>query len=175
MDEMPIKQLGNCHKHIKSGLYARCPIGDLPAEFKDVKRIATMFRKSLEYAVVQKHGELSLYHSVVIRSAFKKLRAAEVAERFKAKSGGPPDGLSVEQWVQLDKHIISCEQGIVADFRELGLNLKDYSWLEDYSDLFQATNASKIDSKAIKPATNDSGTNSLTPTQGSRNEPTATG
>src|SRR5262245_22608796 len=116
----------------------RLPLGRLGRPWLWVRRQTERFRRALESAVQERHGEVSLYHAKVIRTCVMAVRFSMVINRVLADVGQPgkPEGISHELWLAYVDRQLRLEQIADKAMRDLGLDrtktIRDaYSeWLE---------------------------------------------
>lgn len=61
-------QSGNTNAQ-RHGCHGYLTLGRLPKGASYIRRLAGQFRKAIEAAVVDRHGELTLYHAALVQSA----------------------------------------------------------------------------------------------------------
>lgn len=68
--------------NMKHGRYSYLAMGRAPQGCEYIGRLVGQFRKALEAAVTEKHGEVALYHAALIQSACRHEGRAQLLTRW---------------------------------------------------------------------------------------------
>jgi len=96
--------LGNVNA-LKHGLRAKrlLPLGDLGKGFKLVERSLRGFRRSLEAAVIERHGEITLPMAAIVNTAMRAEQSCQLSQRALRDAGqlSPSERLSFHRELRL--------------------------------------------------------------------------
>ena len=111
-------------RKVDHGVYARCPLANLPKPFTGVRRQVNAFRAAVEAAVVARSDQIGVYAAKRIRTASLALRQAACVERI-LRNGGSPGAvgsLTHEQWQGYSDRLLRYEEAADRALRDLGLD-----------------------------------------------------